>query len=164
MRAKGKIVTLPDGEPTGVLADGAKQIQKQRQERKIIDAEKRQERYDNAPNRVCYAALYEEWKANGCGKVPKCNRCRAILHWEEHHTCPGYIPRYRDLDPETRRAMYEAKMQNEGDWDDDQYDPTTPGEIIRDPDEEDSGVVIEGTTEEEDLMRRFGHLPNWDGI
>jgi hypothetical protein len=153
-----------DTEPTGRLADEAKQIQKQKQERRIVAAEKREEWYNNAPNRICYADLYEQWKTNGCGKVPKCNRCRAPLHWEEHHTCPGYIPRYRDLDPETRRAMREAKMENEGDWDDDQYDATTPGEVIRDPDNEDSGVVIEGMTEEEDLMRRFGYLPNWDEL
>src|ERR1700676_3870862 len=66
MRATGTILAV-DTEPKGRLADEAKQLQKQKQERKIIAAEKRQERYDNAPNRVCYAALYEEWKANGCG-------------------------------------------------------------------------------------------------
>ena len=116
------------------------------------------------PKRICYADLYEQWKANGGGKLPKCKRCRGTIRWEENHQCPGFIPRYWELDPETRRAMREAKMENEGDWDDDQYDPTTPGEVIRDPDEEDSGVVIEGMTEEEDLMRRFGYLPNWDEL
>jgi hypothetical protein len=161
MRAKGVVVTMPDNEPTGSLADEAKQIQKKRQERKIIEGRKPPA---PVPNRICYAELYEQWKANGGGRLPKCNKCGGTLHWEENHACPGFIPRYRDLDPETRRAMREAKMENEGDWDDDQYDPTTPGEVIRDPDEEDSGVVIEGMTEEEYLMEKFGYLPRWDEL
>ncbi len=166
MRATGKILAV-DTEPTGRLADEAKAIQKQRQERKIVAAEKRQERYDNASNRICYADLYEQWKANGCGKVPKCNRCRAILHWEEHHNCPGLIPRYRTnrLTPEERRAFHEAQMENDGDWDDDQYDPTTPGDADYLMHEAETGetrdqVVIEGMTEEDYLMEKFGYIPS----
>jgi hypothetical protein len=148
--------------PANPIADEARQHQRQEEERLAAERAKRAER--PVPNRICYADLYEQWKANGGGKLPKCKRCRGIIRWEENHQCPGFIPRYRELDPETRRAMYEAKLENEGDWDDDQYDPTTPGEVIRDPDNEDSGVVIEGMTEEEDLMRRFGYLPNWDEL
>ena len=169
MRAKGVVVTMPAKEPTGHLADEAKTIQKQKQERKIIAAEKRQERYDNAPNRICYAELYAQWKANGGGKLPKCKKCRATIHWEEHHNCPGYIPRYRtkpSLTPEERRAFHEAQMENDGDWDDDQYDPTTPGDgADRMQHEAETGetydqVVIEGMTEEDYLMEKFGYIPS----
>ena len=170
MRAKGRIVTLPE-EPMGVLADEAKTIQKQEQERKIIAAEKRQERYDNAPNRICYAELYAQWKARvdagGSRKLPKCNRCRGTLHWEEHHNCPGFIPRYRTnrLTPEERRAFHEAQMENDGDWDDDQYDPTTPGDADHLMHEAETGetrdqVAIEGMTEEDYLMEKFGYIPS----
>jgi hypothetical protein len=169
MRATGTILAV-DTEPTGRLADEAKTIQKQKQERKIIAAEKRQERYDNAPNRICYAELYAQWKARvdagGSRKLPKCNRCRAILHWEEHHTCPGFIPRYRDrhLSPEERKAFHEAQMANDGDWDDDQYDPTTLGDADCLMHEAETGetrdqVVIEGMTEDEYLMQKFGYIP-----
>ena len=168
MRAKGRIVTLPE-EPMGVLADEAKTIQRQKQERKIVAAEKRQERYDNAPNRICYAELYAQWKARvdagGSRKLPKCNRCRATIHWEEHHNCPGFVPRY-----DTRGLSHEEKigMRRAGwdDWDDDQYDPTTPGDgADRMQHEAETGetydeVVIEGMTEEEWLLRKVGYIPS----
>lgn len=153
-RPKGVMVY---SSPKNPVAEAAKQHQRQLQEEARIRAAERAAR--PVPNKVCYADLYEKWKANGSGKLPPCKRCRGAIRWEENHQCPGYVPRYRDLDPETRRMMREAKMENEGDWDDDQYDPTTPGEVIRDPDEEDSGVVIEGMTEEEWLMRKFGYIP-----
>jgi hypothetical protein len=166
MRATGTVIAV-DTEASGSLADEAKKIQKQRQERKIIAAEKRQERYDNAPNRICYADLYEQWKANGCGKVPKCKKCRATIHWEEHHNCPGFIPRYRTnrLTPEERRAFHKAQMENDGDWDDDQFDPTTPGDADYLMHEAETGetrdqVVIEGMTEEDYLMEKFGYIPS----
>jgi len=166
MRAKGVVVTMPAKEPTGHLADEAKTIQKQKQERKIIAAEKRQERYDNAPNRICYAELYEHWKASG-GKLPKCNRCRAILHWEEHHDCPGFIPKYR-TDGLSRNERMEKRKAGWDDWDDDQYDPTTPGDgADRMQHEAETGetydqVVIEGMTEEEYLMKKFGYIPSFE--
>jgi hypothetical protein len=151
--------------PKNPLAEEAKQhqeqLQRQREERAAAD---RQRRYDNAPNRICYAELYEQWKANGGDKLPKCKKCRATIHWEEHHDCPGFIPRYRtdNLTPEERRAIHQAKMENEGDWDDDQYDPTTPGTIIRHPDEEDSGTVehCSRMTEYEWFMQKFGYIPS----
>jgi hypothetical protein len=170
MRAKGRIVTLPE-EPMGVLADEAKTIQKQKQERKIIAAEKRQERYDNAPNRICYAELYAEWKAkHDAGKdpvIPRCNRCRQKLHWEEHHNCPGFIPKYR-TDGLSRDERMEKRKAGWDDWDDDQYDPTTPEETSRNlrmDHEAETGetydqVVIEGMTEEEYLLKKFGYIPS----
>lgn len=156
--------------PKNPLAEEAKQhqeqLQRQREERAAAD---RQRRYDNAPNRICYAELYEQWKANGGGKLPKCKKCRATIHWEEHHNCPGFIPRYRTnrLTPEERRAFYEAKMENDGDWDDDQYDPTTPGHADYLMHEAETGetrdqVVIEGMTEEEYLMKKFGYIPSFE--
>ena len=166
MRAKGKIVTLPDGEPTGVLANEAKQLQKQKQERKIIAAEKRQERYDNAPNTVCYAdTAFKDWQPGM--PIPKCLKCRGRLHPTEHHNCPGFIPRYRTnrLTPDERHAFHEAQTENDGDWDDDQYDPTTPGDADYLMHEAETGetrdqVVIEGMTEEDYLMEKFGYIPS----
>ena len=156
-RPKGVMVY---SSPKNPVAEAAKQHQRQLQEECDAAA---QRRYDNAPNTVCYAdTAFKDWQPGM--PIPKCRKCRGRLHPTEHHLCPGFIPRYRDLDTDTRRMMREAKMDNEGDWDDDQYDPTTPGEVIRDPDCEDSGTVFEGRTEEEDLMRRFGYLPNWDEL
>ncbi len=154
--------------PKNPLAEEAKQhqeqLQRQREERAAAD---RQRRYDNAPNRICYAELYEQWKANGGGKLPKCKKCLTTIHWEEHHNCPGFIPRYRTnrLTPEERRAFHEAQMENDGDWDDDQYDPTTPGDADYLMHEAETGetrdqVVIEGMTEEDYLMEKFGYIPS----
>ena len=177
-RPKGVMVY---SSPKNPVAEAAKQHQRQLQEEADRRAAERASR--PVPNRICYADLYEHWKANGGGKLPKCKRCRGIIRWEENHLCPGFIPRYRDLDPETHRAMHEAKKENEGDWDDDQYDPTAPGEISYEEDWDDAQydpttpgdadwmmheaetgetrdqVVIEGMTEEEYLMEKFGYIP-----
>jgi len=37
--------------------------------------------------------------------------------------------------------MCRAAWEQAGDWDDDQYDPTTEGEILMNPDEEHSGTL-----------------------
>lgn len=161
MRATGKIVSV-DKEPTGVLAEEAKKINRARWERKIAEAAKPK---PPVPNRICYAALYEQWKANGGGKLPKCRRCQGTIHWgDEHHDCPGYISQYDDFsDTEQHRAMHEAKTVNEADWNDDQVDRSVEGEGVPrcqiDPDEEDSGCVVEGMSEDEWLMKKFGYVP-----
>jgi hypothetical protein len=128
-----------------------------RQERAAARAER------PVPNYLCYPEAFKgrvdehgNWLG---GKVPKCRKCGGNLQPKENHVCPGFIPKYSELPLEERRARRECKLMTEGEWDDDQYDPTTPGEIIRDPDEEDSGVVIEGMTEEEWLLRKFGYIP-----
>jgi hypothetical protein len=58
MRAKGLVVTLPDKEPKGLLADEAKKIQKQRQERRIITAA-----YPRppVPNYKCHPFLFPSY-------------------------------------------------------------------------------------------------------
>jgi hypothetical protein len=56
------------------------------------------------------------------------------------------------------------------DWDDDQYDSTTPDETtnnLRMQHEAETGetydqVVIEGMTEEEYLMKKFGYIPSFE--
>jgi hypothetical protein len=168
MRTTG-IATAMDTEPTGHLVDEAKQRQKQKQERAAIAAEKRQERYDNAPNRVCYPELYAEWKARvdagGSRKLPKCKKCHGWLHWEEHHVCDGFIPKY-----DTRGLSHDERMEKRkagwDDWDDAQYDPTTPGDgADRMQHEAETGetydqVVIEGMTEEDYLREKFGYIPS----
>jgi hypothetical protein len=114
MRAKGTVVTLPE-EPKGVLADEAKQLQKQRQERRIIEG-----RRPPRPllNKQTYAELYEKWKASGSRKLPVCRRCReAVIHWDEPaHVCEGFKPQFVEHDEawhermEARReAIREAK-------------------------------------------------------
>jgi hypothetical protein len=110
------------------------------------------------------------------GKVPPCIKCKGLLHPNEHHVCPGYMPDLTRLNtkltPEQRRAIRRGGwLEGNGDWDDDQYDPTTP-----DPDwsnmmhEAETGetydhFVIDGMTEEEWMERRrqqLGHAPDYD--
>jgi hypothetical protein len=116
-RAQGVIGTVE--EPSGFLADQAKQIQKQRQEQKLIAAA-------NAKpfvmlNKHSYRWLYEAYqarvKAGGSRRLEKCKRCEAVLHWEEPaHVCSGFKPKYVEHDAEweekqeaRRQAIKEAK-------------------------------------------------------
>jgi len=166
-RPKGKMVYSSPANPT---AEKAKQHQRQLQEEAATRAtERREERYRTMPNRICYAELYEQWKANGGGKLPTCKKCRATIHWEEHHDCPGFKPRYR-TDGLSRDERMEQRKAGWDDWDDDQYDETTPDETtqnLRMQHEAETGetydqVVIEGMTEEEYLMKKFGYIPSFE--
>jgi hypothetical protein len=128
-RPKGKWVY---SSPPNPIADEAEKHQRQLQEEaKTRAAERREQRYATAPNSVCYPELYAEWQAKrDAGKdpvIPRCNRCRQKLHWEEHHDCPGFIPKYR-TDGLSREERMEKRKAGWDDWDDDQYDPTTPGD------------------------------------
>jgi hypothetical protein len=153
MRAKGKITYVS---PPNPVAEEAAQWYKEQEEARKQKAEARA----NRPllNKHTYAWLYEAWKPGE--KLPTCNRCEAILQWDEPaHVCPGFEPKYVDWDAEKREAVAEYLRTGDGyaDWDDDQYDPTVDGHIEKNPDEEDSGVIIEGMTEEEWLQRKFGN-------
>ena len=124
------IAVAMDVEGTGSLAEEAKQRQKQLQEKAALAAEKRQAAYDNAPNSVCYADTAFKDRQPG-DKVPKCNVCRGPLHPTEHHVCGGFVPKFRTkprLPLEERRELHRAAWEEAGDWDDDQYDSTTPDE------------------------------------
>jgi len=159
-RPKGVMVY---SSPKNPIAEAAKQHQRQLQEERDSAAKRR---YDNAPNTVCYAdTAFKDWQPGM--PIPKCLKCRGRLHPTEHHNCPGFIPRYRTncLTPEERRAFHEAQMGNDGDWDDDQYDPTTPGDADYLMHEAETGetrdqVLIEGMTEEDYLMEKFGYIPS----
>ncbi len=131
------------------------QNQDQNQKPVIVKGEKKP-----LPNWKCYEELFRgrvdkhgNWLG---GRLPKCRRCAATLQPEEHHDCPGYLeggeshlgeyvyhpiaPKGTALhDPEDRLARREASYD---DWDDDHYDRTTEGNIDRDPDAEESGVVM----------------------
>lgn len=95
-------------EPSGFLADQARQIQKQRQEQKLIAAA-------NAKpfvmlNKHSYRWLYEAYqarvKAGGSPRLEKCKRCEAVLHWEEHaHVCSGFKPKYVEHDEEWKERQ-----------------------------------------------------------
>ncbi len=169
MRPKGKIVYDSTLAPNPV-ADEAKKHQEQLQEERRLAAEARAA--SPLLNEHTYPELYEQWKRTG-GKLPKCNRCKGIIHWgEPAHVCPGYIPaahgtafrqdgafKHMTLDErgEYRRASWD-------DCDDAQYDPTTPGDADWMMHEAETGetrdqVVIEGMTEEEYLMEKFGYIP-----
>lgn len=57
------------------------------------------------PNRLCYPEAFahcydKDGKWIG-GKVPRCKRCDAVLHPNENHVCPGYVPKglLCDADP-----------------------------------------------------------------
>jgi hypothetical protein len=153
-RAQGVIVTEAV-EPTGVLAAEAEEILRRKQEEREARAERREERYRTMPNRVCYAdTAFKDWKEGD--NIPPCIKCGALLHPEEHHDCPGFHPRYQPNkpSPEERMKMRRAGWLEAGDWDDDQYDPTTPDETtgnLRMRHEDETGetfdqVVIEGMT------------------
>jgi len=93
------------------------------------------------PNRIAYKdTAFKDWQPGM--KVPVCRVCQGLLPPRENHECPGYYPKYpgirSDIPFEERKAMREAARD---DWDDDQYDRTTPGDIPVNPDEEDSGTV-----------------------
>jgi hypothetical protein len=165
MRTTG-IALAADLVPKGSLAEEAKQRQQQEQERVALAAEKRQAAYDNAPNTVCYAeTAFKDWQPGM--KVPKCNVCRGLLHPGEHHNCPGFKPRYR-ADGTTHAERAEMRKAGWDDWDDDQYDETTPGDgANRMQHEAETGetydqVVIEGMTEEDYLMEKFGYIPSFE--
>src|SRR6185437_3569825 len=158
-RTQGTVVNLPV--EVGSLVAEANQLQQQRQERIALAAEKRQAAYDNAPNTVCYAdTAFKDWKPGD--KVPPCNVCHGLLHPGEHHNCPGFRPRYR-TDGTTHEERAEMRKAGWDDFDDDQYDETTPDETthnLRMQHEAETGntydqVVIEGMTEEEYLMKKF---------
>jgi hypothetical protein len=159
-RPKGVVVYRS---PVNPIAEEAKkhqrQLQRQRQEARAARADR------PVPNRIAYAdtAFKDRYDANGKwlgGKVPRCRKCDGLLHPEENHRCPGFIARYptAQRSHEERVAMERASWD---DWDDDQYDRTTPEDIPleAETDETKDQVVIEGMTEEEWLIKKFGYLP-----
>jgi hypothetical protein len=162
------IAAAMDVEGTGSLAEEARQRQKQLQEKAAQAAAEKQHRYDTAPNTLCYAeSAFKDWQPGD--KVPKCNVCRGLLHPGEHHNCPGFRPRYR-TDGTTHAERAEMRKAGWDDWDDDQFDPTTPDKTthnLRMRHEAETGntydqVVEEGMTEEEHLMKKFGYIPSFE--
>jgi hypothetical protein len=163
-RAKGKWVY---SSPVNPITEEAKKHQRQLQEEALTRAaERREHRYNTMPNRVCYAdTAFKDWQAGM--PIPKCLKCRGKLYPEEHHNCPGYRPRYR-TDGLSHDERWEMRKAGWDDWDDDQYDETTPDETtqnLRMQHEAETGetydqVVIEGMTEEEYLMKKFGYIPS----
>jgi hypothetical protein len=135
MRPKGLIISDSSLERNSIV-EGAKQrqrqLQQQKQERAVAD---RQRRYDHAPNWICYPEVFRDRvDENGNwlgGKVPPCIKCKGLLHPNEHHICPGYMPDLTRLNTkltfEERRELRRAAwLEGDNDWDDDQYDSTTP--------------------------------------
>jgi hypothetical protein len=165
-RAKGVWVY---SSPVNPIAEEAKKHQRHLQEEsRLRAAERREHRYNTMPNRVCYAdTAFKDWKDGD--PIPKCNKCRGKLYPEEHHDCPGFRPRYR-TDGLSRDERMEMRRASWDDWDDDQYDETTPDETthnLRVRHEAETGntydqVVIEGMTEDEYLMKKFGYIPNFE--
>jgi hypothetical protein len=104
------------------------------------------------PNRICYAEAFKDWRPGKA--VPRCRRCDYLLHPNENHVCPGYTPKY----PAKPTATMEERRYMRDDWDDDQYDRTTPAFVPKNPDEEDSGTVehCEDMDEYEYLRLKFG--------
>jgi hypothetical protein len=166
-RAPGVIVT-ESTEAAWNLGEEAKAIQRQKQEAETRAAERREHRYNTMPNRICYAeSAFKDWQPGD--PIPECNVCQGKLYPEEHHNCTGYRPRYRN-DGLLHYERMEMRKAGWEDWDDDQYDPTTPDETthnLRMRHEAETGetydqVVIEGMTEEQYLMRKFGYIPNFE--
>ena len=165
-RPQGVVVTMPDKKPLGVLAIEAEQLLKAKQER--LAAERARRAAIPVPNRICYAeTAFKDWQPGM--PIPKCRKCQGLLHPEENHVCPGYHPKYpmlpsSELSFEERKALRQAAWD---DWDDDQFDRTTDGDIPINPDEEDSGTVqhCEYMTEEDWIAakrRRMGLAPDYN--
>jgi hypothetical protein len=111
MRAKGRVLTLPE-EPKGFLADEAKKIQKQRQERKIISGRKPPR---PVPNYICYPEAFKlydpktgRWRG---GRLPKCRVCECTLQPTENHKCSGFTPKYVEHDEEWRERWEQRRQE-----------------------------------------------------
>jgi len=162
MRPKG---TKGEQTPVGPVLREAIQWQKDLDEQRRQKAEARANR--PVPNYICYPEVWQgrvdergHW-LEGASRAPtKCRRCKHLLGGPlDNHECTGYVAGYVDWDEEKRDAVAEYLRTGDGyaDWDDDQYDPSVDGEIEKNPDEEDSGCIIPGMTEEEWLQRKFGN-------
>lgn len=189
-RRKGVVTVMPDPLP-------AKQEQQQphRQKGTITSGE-----IPLVPNFKTYPDVfgdlvdeYGNWLPGKSRRVPRCNRCDGWLFPREHHKCPGYMPRMDRLQPmtlEQRRAIRTAAKLTVNDWDDDQYDRTTPADIpavvkygedwdddhydATTPAEidleyrseyEDSGVILEGWDEDRWLAwkrQQLGYSKDYD--
>jgi hypothetical protein len=156
--------------PSAPVAEETEKHQEQVKEERSLAAESRAAR--PLLNEHTYPELYEKWKKTG-GKLPKCNRCKATIHFgEPAHVCPGYLPAahgaafrrdgtFKDMSLNERS---EYRRSGWDDWDDDQYDPTTPGDADAMRHEAETcetkdQIVIEGMTEEEYLIKKFGYVP-----
>jgi hypothetical protein len=151
--------------PVGPVLREAEQWLREREEAQAKKAEARANR--PVPNYICYP---EVWKGrvdnhgnwlDGVSRAPThCRRCGLYLGGPlDNHQCEGFMPQYPEWDAEKRQWVHWYTNSAEGyvDWDDDQYDPTVDDvHIEKNPDEEDSGCVIEGMTEEKWLERKFG--------
>ena len=102
-RRQGVVVTPPS---EGVRTIEAKQLLKAKQERLAADRARRAAR--PVPNRICYAAAFKKWKPGM--RVPPCKRCGDLLHPEENHVCPGFIPKYVEHD-EAWHERQEARRE-----------------------------------------------------
>ena len=180
MRPKGKVVYRSPENPAAkeaheFLVAEENRLREQREKRAAQRAAR------GVPNYLCYPDAFKdhydpETKIWTGGKLPCCFKCKGTLYPEENHKCPGYMPDTMRLNTnltlEQRKAIRRAAwLEGDGDWDDDQYDPTTP-----EPDwsnmmhEAETGetydqVVIDGMTEEEWMERRrqqLGHAPDYD--
>ena len=165
MRPKGVIVYRS---PNNLVAEEARRNQKQKQLQRQERAAARAAR--PVPNYLCYRELFagrvdENGNWIGPGKLPRCRKCDRWLEPKQNHQCPGFRPKFSDRDPKDRMELRKAAwLEGDGDWDDDQYDETTPDDREWWEHEAETGetrdqVVIDGMTEEEYLMRRFGYLP-----
>jgi hypothetical protein len=174
MRPKGKVVQREKPVASGSLPNQEQpQPQKQNEPRPrgvITKGEK-----PLPPNWICYPDAFkglvdEHGNWLGKGKIPACRVCQGLLHPKENHVCPGYQPKYPMLPStklvlEERKALRHAAREQAGDWDDDQYDPTTSGDIPRNPDEEDSGVILDWMDEDSWIAakrRGMGFSPYYD--
>jgi hypothetical protein len=161
--------------PVNPIAEEASAREREKEAQRAADRERRANR--PVPDYICYPEAFKDYDPETCGwkdgkarKLPKCRVCEGILFPQENHKCSGYRPKYSDVPPEERMDMRRASWEESGDWDDDQYDETTP-----DPDfsklrhEAETGetydqVVIEGMNEDEYLRRKSGEVPYVDDM
>ena len=178
-RPKGVVVYRS---PVNPFAEEAKKHQKQ------VEIERREEAAERAarpvPNHICYRNIlfFTEGERRNIdengnwlgGLLPKCRRCDERIDPKDNHKCPGFMPKYSTtgLSREERRELIRAAWAEAGDWDDDQYDRTTPqeGGFNKMLHEAETGEtydqVVRDDWDEDDFIawkkRQLGHDPDYD--
>ena len=114
MRPKGVVSVRSVNNPTGVLAEEAKTINREKQEERIARAERRANQ--EVPNYKCYPNLFPphlydpktgRWSG---GILPACRVCGIRLQPNENHKCEGFKPKYKEHTKESHER-FEARRE-----------------------------------------------------